>query len=338
MPQTPQADGFAPCLSVVAPIYNEAGNIARLVQEVTCALAEYPSDWELILVDDGSTDNGMAEIERAAQSNPAIRPISLRRNFGQTAALSAGMDAARGDVIITIDADLQNDPADIPKLLAKMAEGYDVVSGWRSDRKDDFVSRTLPSRIANWIISWTTGLKLHDYGCSLKAYDRDVLHSFRLYGEMHRFLPALCTWRGARVAEIPVNHKPRTAGASKYGIGRTLRVVLDLLTVKFLIGYSTKPMRVFGSWGMLFGGVGLAICTYLTWVKLALGEDIGHRPLLAFGALLLIVGIQFLMVGMLSELLARIYFESQGKPVYELAKPSDRPVRRRFAVARQRSN
>ncbi|MCC6352298.1 MAG: glycosyltransferase family 2 protein [Verrucomicrobiae bacterium] len=329
MPETPQSTGFAPCLSVVAPVYNEAGNVPRLADEVSRALADYPSDWELILVDDGSTDDTAAEIARAAAANAAIRPIRLRRNFGQTAALSAGIDASRGDVIVTLDADLQNDPADIPALLAKMAEGYDVVSGWRSRRKDDFVSRTLPSRIANWIISRNTGLDLHDFGCSLKAYDRDVLRSFRLYGEMHRFLPALCTWRGARVAEIPVNHRPRTIGASKYGIGRTTRVILDLLTVKFLIEYSTKPMRVFGGWGLLFGGAGLGLCIYLTWHKLVLHENIGGRPLLAFAVLLVIVGIQLLMLGLLSELLARIYFESQGKPVYELAKPAQAP-RRRF--------
>ncbi|HPA19245.1 MAG TPA: glycosyltransferase family 2 protein [Verrucomicrobiae bacterium] len=329
MPEAPKLAGFAPCISVVAPVYNEAGNVARLVDEVARALAEYPSDWELILVDDGSSDGTAAEIACAAAANPAVRPLRLRRNFGQTAALSAGIDAARGEVIITIDADLQNDPADIPALLAKMAEGYDVVSGWRAHRKDDFVSRTLPSRIANWIISHNTGLKLHDFGCSLKAYDRDVLRSFRLYGEMHRFLPALCTWRGARVAEIPVNHRPRTAGNSKYGIGRTTRVVLDLITVKFLIEYSTKPMRVFGGWGMLFGGAGGALCLYLTWLKLVLHENIGQRPLLVFAVLLVIVGIQLLMIGLLSELLARIYFESQGKPVYELAKP-DRPPRGRF--------
>lgn len=329
MPESPQSEGFAPCLSVIAPVYNEAGNVSRLVDEVARALADYPSDWELILVNDGSTDDTAREIARAAALNPAVRPRSLRRNFGQTAALSAGIDIARGEVIITIDADLQNDPADIPALLAKMAEGYDVVSGWRADRKDDFISRTLPSRIANWIISRNTGLRLHDFGCSLKAYDREVLRSFRLYGEMHRFLPALCTWRGARVAEIPVNHRRRTIGASKYGIGRTSRVVLDLLTVKFLIEYSTKPMRVFGGWGLLFGGTGVGLCAYLSWHKLVLNENIGQRPLLAFAVLLVIVGIQLLMLGLLSELLARIYFESQGKPVYELAKP-DRPPRRRF--------
>lgn len=330
MPDSPGSAEFAPCLSLVAPVYNEAGNVARLAEEVERALADYPSDWELILVDDGSTDATPAELARAAASNPAIRTLRLRRNFGQTAAISAGIDAARGDVIVTIDADLQNDPADIPKLLAKMAEGYDVVSGWRAHRKDAFLSRTLPSRIANWIISRNTGLRLHDFGCSLKAYDRNVLRSFRLYGEMHRFLPALCTWRGARVAEIPVNHRPRTAGASKYGIGRTTRVVLDLLTVKFLIEYSTKPMRVFGGWGMLFGGAGLGMCLYLSWHKLVLGENIGGRPLLALGILLVIIGIQLLMLGLISEFLARIYFECQGKPVYEIAKPT-RPPRRRFA-------
>lgn len=332
--QEPAAAGtdgatFAPSLSIVAPVYNEAGNVERLVDNVRQAMSAYPSDWELILVDDGSTDATPAELQRAAAGDARVRSVRLRRNFGQTAALSAGIDASRGEVVVTMDADLQNDPADIPKLLAKMAEGFEVVSGWRARRKDPFLSRTLPSRIANWIISKITGLPLHDFGCSLKAYDREVLTSFRIYGEMHRFLPALCTWRGARVAEIPVNHRPRTVGTSKYGISRTFRVVLDLITVKFLLEYSTKPMRVFGGTGFLFGGTGVLLGLYLSWLKLAEGQQIGGRPLLLFAALLVIIGIQLVMLGLLGELLSRIYFESQGKNVYELAR--QRPPAPRFS-------
>jgi glycosyltransferase involved in cell wall biosynthesis len=312
---------FTPTLSLVAPVFNEAGNVGPLVGEVADALRSYPAAWELILVDDGSRDATADELAAAARFESRLKVVSLKRNFGQTAAMSAGIDAAQYDVIITLDADLQNDPADIPLLLAKMAEGYDVVSGWRRSRKDAFVSRTLPSRLANGLISRITGVKLHDYGCSLKAYDRDAIRSFRLYGEMHRFLPALCTWRGARVTEIEVNHRARTRGVSKYGIGRTFRVVLDLLTVKFLLEYSTKPMRVFGTWGLASLAAGVAISLYLTWVKLVGHHDIGGRPLLFLGALLIIVGVQLIMLGLVSELLVRIYYESQGKTVYSLARP-----------------
>ncbi len=311
---------FRPTLSLVAPVFNEAENIPRLAEETRRALAGYPAAWEMILVDDGSRDASWAAIEAAqAAGDGRVRGLRLSRNFGQTAAMSAGIDAAAHDVVVTLDADLQNDPADIPALLDKMGEGFEVVSGWRKARKDAFWTRTFPSRIANALISWITGVRLHDYGCSLKAYDRETVQCFRLYGEMHRFLPALCTWRGARVAEIPVNHRPRTAGASKYGIGRTLRVVLDLITVKFLLQFSTKPMHVFGGWGFAIGGLGFAVCAYLTWLKFVGGQDIGHRPLLFLGGLMVIVGLQLVMLGLISEFLARIYYESQGKTVYRLA-------------------
>jgi glycosyltransferase involved in cell wall biosynthesis len=309
---------FTPSLSLVAPVYREAGNVAPLADEVAAALADYPAPWELVLVDDGSDDGTPGELVQAAARDARVRVLTLKRNFGQTAAMSAGIDAARHEVIVTLDADLQNDPRDIPLLLARMAEGFDVVSGWRRARKDAFVSRTLPSRMANALISGITGVHLHDYGCSLKAYTADAIRSFRLYGEMHRFLPALCTWRGARVAEVEVNHRPRVRGKSKYGISRTLRVVLDLLTVKFLLEYSTKPMRVFGGWGFAFFGAGLAISAYLTWVKLVQGHDIGGRPLLFLGILCIIVGVQLVMLGLVSELLVRIYYEGQGKTVYAL--------------------
>ncbi len=315
---------FAPTLSLVAPVYNESGNLEPLLAEVHAVLDSYPSDWELILVDDGSSDGTRQELSELAVRDPRLRAIYLNRNFGQTAALSAGIDTCRGEVVITLDADLQNDPADIPAVLKKMGEGYDVVSGWRKNRQDDFVSRTLPSRMANGLISWITGVQLHDYGCSLKAYYRDTLQSFRIYGEMHRFLPALCTWRGARVTEMVVNHRARTRGVSKYGISRTFRVILDLLTVKFLLEYSTKPMRVFGSWGLGLGGLGFSVALYLSFLKIAMNEQIGNRPLLLLSALLIIVGLQLIMLGLISELLVRVYYESQGKKVYEIAHPRRR--------------
>jgi glycosyltransferase involved in cell wall biosynthesis len=307
-----------PRISLVAPVYNEAGNLLPLVEEVRGALSSLDLAWELVLVDDGSSDGSAQELKEVAAKESRVRPVFLRRNFGQTAAMSAGIDAARGDVIITLDADRQNDPADIPKLLAKMQEGFDVVSGWRKDRQDAFVSRTLPSRIANGLISWLTGVSLHDYGCTLKAYDAVTLKSFRLYGEMHRFLPALCTWRGARVTEVPVNHRARSVGSSKYGIDRTLRVMLDLITVKFLLSFSTKPMHVFGPWGLSSLVAGLGINGYLTFVKLVQGQSIGSRPLLILGVLLMVIGVQLLVLGLISELIVRIYYESQGKTVYEL--------------------
>lgn len=307
-----------PTLSVVAPIYNEAGNVTPLVEEIVETLKNYPAFWEIILVDDGSQDGSRSELEQMAKKNSQIKPLFLKRNFGQTAALSAGIDASQGEVIVTMDADRQNDPADIPLLLNKMAEGYDVVSGWRKSRKDDFLTRTFPSRMANKLISFFTGVALHDYGCSLKAYTRETISSFRLYGEMHRFLPALCTWRGAKVAEVPVNHRPRTQGVSKYGLNRIFRVLLDLLTVKFLLEYSTKPMRVFGTAGFVCTGLGLAISLYLTGLKLLAHENIGQRPLLFLGILLIIVGFQLIMLGLISELLVRIYYESQNKTVYHL--------------------
>lgn len=308
----------SPTLSIIAPVYNEAGNIALLVEEIESVLKDYSSSWEIILVDDGSVDNSKNEMQTVAAKYPHVKSIFLKRNFGQTAALSAGIDASQGEVIITIDADRQNDPADIPILLKKMSEGYDVVSGWRSARKDAFLTRTLPSRIANKLISIITGVSLHDYGCSLKAYTRETISSFRLYGEMHRFLPALCTWRGAKVAEISVNHRTRTQGVSKYGLNRTFRVILDLLTVKFLLEYSTKPMRVFGTAGFFCTGFGIAISLYLTGLKLFAHENIGQRPLLFLGILLIIVGLQLIMLGLISELLVRIYYESQNKTVYQV--------------------
>ena len=314
---------FRPSLSLVSPVFNEVESLTAFVEEIHATLADYPADWEMILVDDGSRDGSTALLGKLADAHSHLRPVYLRRNFGQTAAMSAGIDAAQHQVIITLDADMQNVPADISSLLDKMGEGFDVVSGWRAHRADGFFLRTLPSKAANWLISVITGVRLHDYGCTLKAYDAPTIKGFRLYGEMHRFLPALCTWRGALVAEIPVQHRPRTRGISKYGLRRTYRVLLDLVTVKFLLEYSTKPMRIFGAPGLLCMGSGLAINAYMAWVKLVLGAQIGHRPLLLLGLLLMVVGVQLVMLGLLSELLIRVYFESQGKTVYELARPTD---------------
>ena len=242
--------------------------------------------------------------------------VRFRRNFGQTAAFSAGFDRARGDVVVTIDADLQNDPADIAALLAKIEEGYDVVSGWRERRRDPFLNRRLPSMIANRLISWATGVHLHDYGCSLKAYRRDVVRSIRLYGELHRFIPAIASWQGVSVTELPVRHVPRRFGKSKYGINRTLRVLLDLVTVRFLLSYGTRPMQIFGLLGILAGGAGLAIGAYLTWIKLAYGTAIADRPLLLLAVLLIVLGVQFISLGLIGELVVRTYYETQAKPIY----------------------
>jgi len=310
--------GRPPSVSIAAPVYNEEGNLLPLLEEIAAAMAEYPADWEVVLTNDGSGDGTADELDAATKDFPFLRVVHLKRNFGQTAALQAAIDACRGEVIVTMDSDRQNDPADIPGMIGKLSEGYDVVSGWRHQRQDHFVTRTLPSMVANRVISWSTGVRLHDYGCSLKAFTADAIRSFRLYGEMHRFLPALCTWRGARVAEMKVNHRPRSVGRSKYGLSRTFRVLLDLATVKFLLEYSAKPMHVFGGTGVISGFLGFGICLYLTLYKILTGANIGHRPLLFLGVLLIVVGIQLVMLGLVSEILVRIYYESQGKTVYHV--------------------
>jgi glycosyltransferase involved in cell wall biosynthesis len=303
-------------LSIVVPVYNEEDNIHGIHREVVEALGESGIDFELILVDDGSTDGSFRNLRQIAAADDRVRVIRLRRNFGQTAAMAAGFDAASGRVVIPMDGDLQNDPADIPRLLAKIDEGFDVVSGWRRDRKDAFLNRTLPSILANRFISGMTGVRLHDYGCTLKAYRREVLDGINLYGEMHRFVPALASQIGARVTEVPVNHRPRLHGTSKYGIFRTLRVILDLLTVKFLLTYSTRPIQLFGRLGVytllasfLSGGV-------TVYMKLFLNTSMNRNPLLLLTALLLFMGVQFIVLGLLGELNARTYYEAQGKPIY----------------------
>jgi glycosyltransferase involved in cell wall biosynthesis len=304
-----------PILSVVIPVYNEAENVDDLHRQLTIALDPMGLPYELILVDDGSTDGTTPRLVALETKDDRVRVLRLRRNFGQTAAFSAGFDHARGSIVVTSDGDLQNDPADIPKLVAKLDEGFDMVCGWRKSRKDPW-SKKIPSWFANRIISASTGVKLHDYGCSLKAIRADVVKNLRLYGEMHRFIPAVASLMGVNVAEMAVNHRPRTRGQSKYGIGRTIRVILDLFTVKFFLAYGTRPAHFFGRLGLASSALGFAVMAHLTYVKLVLDEAIGGRPLLVLGALLFSLGVLLISVGLIAELLVRIYHESQGKPTY----------------------
>ena len=315
-----------PELSIVIPVYNEVDNVRDLHRELTAALDPLGRPYEILLVDDGSTDGTQAALVAIERDDPRVRVLRLRRNFGQTAAFSAGFDHARGDVIVTSDGDLQNDPRDITALLARLDEGYDMVCGWRRKRQDSF-SRVLPSRIANGIISWATGVRLHDYGCSLKAIRAEVVKGLRLSGEMHRFIPAVASWMGVSVDEMEVNHRPRTRGRSKYGLGRTLRVLLDLFTVKFMLAYGTRPAHFFGKLGLASGSAGTGILLYLAYVRLFADTAIWGRPLLLLGFLLFITGLILVCFGLVAELLVRIYHESQGKPIYvvkEIARESSR--------------
>lgn len=318
----------AKVLSVVIPIFNEERNIGPLYSRLKETLDGIGVDYEIVVVDDGSTDKGF-EILRGLQANdPRLRVVRFRRNFGQTAAFAAGFDHARGEVIVTLDADLQNDPGDIPALLAKIEEGYDVVSGWRVKRKDPFLSRRLPSLVANTLISKVTGVSLHDYGCSLKAYRREVVENIDLYGELHRFIPALASWMGISLVEVPVSHQERRFGRSKYGLSRTIKVLLDLLTVRFLLSYSTRPIHIFGSGGLLAFLVGIVLGGYLTYVKFAYHKDIGGRPLLLLAILLMVIGIQTITMGLLGELIVRTYHESRDKPIYAVREVLGEPKER----------
>ncbi len=309
-------DGRAkPWLSIVIPFYNEVENVRPLYDQILRALEDLGRPYEVIAVDDGSTDGTRDAIEKVVRDDHRWSLVVLRRNFGQTAALSAGFDHAGGEVIVTLDGDLQNDPADIPKLLG-LIQTYDMVSGWRADRKDPFVSKRLPSVLANWLISVTTGVRLHDYGCTLKAYRREVVENIRLYGEMHRFIPAIASWMGVSIAEVKTNHRARQFGRSKYTITRTVSVLLDLMTVKFLLSFMTKPIRIFGSLGLLVGTVGGALLLYLVSLKVFLAQQIGGRPLLLLSVLLLLLGAQLVGMGLLGEMVARVYHETQGKPIY----------------------
>ena len=303
-------------LSVIIPVYNEELNLAAMLEQVHAALAPMGRSYEVIFIDDGSTDGSYALLARIAQIDPTLTIVRFRRNFGQTPSMQAGIDIAQGRLIVTMDADLQNDPADIPRMVAKIEEGYDLVAGWRTDRKDAFLNRRLPSMIANRIIGNSTGVKLHDYGCTLKVIDAELAKQFRLYGEMHRFIPAVAAFIGARITEVPVNHRARLHGSSKYGIGRTLRVVLDLITVRFIQNYLTRPMQVFGLLGLLLSSAGTLISVWLAVEKLVFHKNLADRPLLLLGILLIMVGVQLLSFGLMADIVARTYHEAQGRRPY----------------------
>ena len=319
-------------LSVVLPVYNEAGSLPDLIPELTAVLDQLGRSYEIVAVDDGSSDDSVAVLQRLQEQEPYLRIVQFRRNFGQTAAFAAGFDYARGAIIITIDADGQNDPADIPRLLEVMEEGdYDLVGGWRQNRREPFLTRKLPSMIANWLIANASDVRLHDRGCSLKALRRDLVKQMHLYGELHRFIPEIASQIGARVAEVVVNDRPRKEGQSKYGaLSRTPRVILDLLTVSFLLSFSNRPMQLFGTVGLLSSGIGGLILMYLAGTKivngLLYGEEayrafrVGSNPWTMLAVLLVVVGIQFLMMGLLGEILTRTYHETQDKPIYVVRK------------------
>lgn len=315
-----------PLLSVVVPIYNEAESIPLLLDAIANAIKDHPISYEMVCVDDGSTDGSADILKQAAQHRSDLRVVLLRRNYGQTPAMAAGFQYARGEVIVTLDGDLQNDPADIPLLLQELNKGYDLVSGWRKNRQDHAMTRLLPSKIANWIIGRATGVKLHDYGCSLKAYRSELVADMNLYGELHRFLPALAFIEGARIAEIPVRHHARRFGQSKYGLGRTFRVLMDLATIFFMKKFLTRPMHVFGLMGLTSTAVGVALGLYLTFLRLILNQSIGDRPLLMLAVLLVITGIQLFCFGLLAELLMRTYHESQNRPIYRVREVIDSEV------------
>ena len=314
IPETNSAD--APEVSVFLPVYNEEPNLRPLHAKLDAALKSLDHSAEIVYVDDGSTDNSLNILREIARTDPRVRVVALRRNYGQTAAMAAGIDAARGKVLIPMDADMQNDPADIQRLLDTLDEGYDVVSGWRKNRKDKMVTRKIPSMIANRLISWIGGVPLHDYGCSLKAYRRESLQDVRLYGEMHRFIPIYASWAGARVTEIPVEHHARTMGKSKYGLSRTLKVVFDLMTIKFMASYQTKPIYVFGSFGMLAFAISLLAGLYALFLKVIHKADFVQTPLPILTIVMFAVGVQFLLMGLLAEMLVRTYHESQAKAIY----------------------
>src|SRR3989338_8386513 len=305
-------------LSVVIPVFNEEESLPHLADRLHKSLQELNKKYEVILVDDGSTDSSKTVLREICRNFPYFKAIRFRRNFGQTAAIAAGLDHAKGEIIITLDADLQNDPEDIPNLLSRLNEGYDVVSGWRKNRKDTFLTRKLPSFIANWLIGYATGTKLHDYGCTLKAYKTEVIKDVSLYGELHRFIPALASLEGAIVTEMPVNHHERKFGKSKYNLSRTLNVILDLFTVSFLRRYQTRPIQIFGKIGAISFLLGFAISAYLSFEKIFFGASLANRPLLILGVLLILAGIQLLSLGLIAEMQIRTYFESQKKPIYRI--------------------
>ena len=315
------ANGQGIELSIVVPVLNEADNLIPLYEEI-CHTVNDRYNCEILFIDDGSTDNSPAVMSTLLQDDPRVRIIRFRRNFGQTAALSAGFEHARGQIIIPLDADGQNDPADIPKLIEKLNEGYDIVSGWRRKRHDNVLTRKVPSLMANWLIARITGVKLHDFGCTLKAYHASSLKEIRLYGEMHRFIPALASWSGEKVGELVVNHRPRTKGTAKYGLGRTFKVILDLITIRFLMSFSTKPIYVFGGLGVLstlgafLSGAAVLYQKFISASHLSMNKN----PLLVLTAMLITASIQFILMGLLAEILVRIYHESQDRPIYVIEK------------------
>jgi glycosyltransferase involved in cell wall biosynthesis len=307
-----------PDLSVIVPIYNEVESLPHLINTIASTLEPLEMSYEIVCVDDGSKDGSAEWLQQQAATRTDLCAVILRRNYGQTAAMAAGFNHAKGRVLVTLDGDLQNDPADIPNLVAKLEEGYDLVSGWRVNRQDAAVTRLLPSRIANWLIARATGVKLHDYGCSLKAYRSELVADMNLYGELHRFLPALAFIEGARISEMPVRHHARQFGKSKYGLGRTFRVLMDLMTIMFMKKFLTRPMHVFGMFGLISMVVGFSIGLYLTILKLGFGESIGDRPLLILAVVLFLTGVQLFSFGLLAELLMRTYHESQNRPIYRV--------------------
>lgn len=325
MDHTNDTTDNGPGISLVIPLYNEEENVRPVCEAIHETLKNLDVTAEIILVNDGSADATGDLIDELAQQDPRIVPLHFRGNFGQTAAMQAGIEHARGDVIIPLDGDLQNDPADIPRLLEKLDEGYDVVSGWRKSRQDNSLTRKLPSAVANWLISVVSGVHLHDYGCTLKAYRRDVLEDVKLYGEMHRFIPIYCVWQGGRVTELPVAHRPRTRGKSKYGLRRIFKVVLDLFLIRFLATYHTKPLHFFGGLGLLSILLAFPVTAYALWLKFVEKLSLNRTPLPLLAVLCVILGVQFIMMGILAEIIIRVYYESQDKKPYILRKPKKRP-------------
>ena len=308
----------SPVISVVIPVYNEAGSVESLVRELAVVLDGLETPAEIVAVDDGSTDASFARLVALCAREARLRVVRLARNYGQTAALAAGIHQACGEQIVTLDADQQHDPRDIPRLLRALTDDVDIVNGWRRERQDPWLTRRLPSQIANRVISWVTGTRLHDYGCTLRVMRAEVARALQLYGELHRFIPALAADMGARVIELPVSHRPRTSGRSKYGLSRTVRVLLDLVAVKFLSGFSTRPIQLFGLLGLLLALPGLALTMLLGFQRLVLGVRLAGRPLVLLAILLTVVGVQFVSIGLLGEMLVRTYHESQGKPIYRI--------------------
>lgn len=305
-------------LSMVIPVYNEKQNISYLYENLNSVLLGIGRKYEVILIDDGSMDGTFKELLSIHEQNDNYKIIRFRKNFGQTPAMSAGFDYANGEVIITLDADLQNDPKDIPALLEKIDEGYDVVSGWRINRQDKAISRKLPSKIANWLIARLTGIKIHDYGCTLKAYRSDVVKNIELYGEMHRYIPAVASWMGISVAEVPVHHHSRKFGKSKYGISRTIRVILDIIILKYLLSYSQRPIQIFGLMGLITGLIGCIVTIYLIIMRLFFNVPLSSRPLFTLSIFMIFIGLQLITMGILGELIMRTYHEASGKPTYAI--------------------